>query len=61
VGDQDTGDDYGQREFWPWLAGLALIVLVAEWWVYHRGSALPRASSGASTALRRRFGFLRRG
>jgi Ca-activated chloride channel homolog len=61
VGDQDTGDDYGQRELWPWLAGLALIVLVAEWWVYHRGSALPNAAGGTSTVLRRHFGFLRRG
>jgi hypothetical protein len=27
---------------WPWLAALAFIVLIIEWWVYHRGSTLPR-------------------
>ena len=26
----------GQREFWPWLLGLALLILVIEWWVHHR-------------------------
>ncbi len=26
-----------QREIWPWLAALALVVLMAEWWVYQRG------------------------
>jgi hypothetical protein len=29
----------GRREFWPWVAGLALGVLVVEWWAYQRGSA----------------------
>ncbi len=32
----------GQREMWPWVAGAALVILLIEWWVYHRGSALPR-------------------
>ncbi len=45
--------EIGQRELWPWLAGLALIVLSAEWWLYHRGSA---ASLGRRTsATLRRF------
>lgn len=26
-----------QREIWPWLAALALVALMAEWWVYQRG------------------------
>ncbi len=26
-----------QREFWHWLAGIALVLLLAEWWVYQRG------------------------
>jgi hypothetical protein len=26
----------GQYEFWPWLVGLALILSILEWWVYHR-------------------------
>ncbi|HEX7973805.1 MAG TPA: VWA domain-containing protein [Anaerolineales bacterium] len=25
-----------RREVWPWLAGLALVLLVLEWWLYHR-------------------------
>ncbi len=29
----------GRREFWPWVAGAALGVLVVEWWAYQRGSA----------------------
>lgn len=32
----------GQRELWPWVAGAAMAILFIEWWVYHRGSALPR-------------------
>ncbi len=26
----------GQRELWPWLAGLAVVTLLVEWWVYHQ-------------------------
>jgi Ca-activated chloride channel homolog len=26
----------GKQELWPWLAGLALLLLVAEWLVYQR-------------------------
>lgn len=33
--------DVGQRELWPWLAALAIIILIAEWWVHHRGTQLP--------------------
>jgi Ca-activated chloride channel homolog len=31
----------GEYELWPWLAVLALALLLAEWWVYHRGNVLP--------------------
>jgi Ca-activated chloride channel family protein len=31
----------GQLEIWPWLAGLAFLLLFIEWWVYHRGSIIP--------------------
>jgi hypothetical protein len=34
--------DVGQREFWPWLVGLAFVILLAEWWVHHRGAHLPK-------------------
>lgn len=30
-------EEEGRREFWPWLAGAALGVLVVEWFVYQRG------------------------
>jgi Ca-activated chloride channel family protein len=32
------GEELGQRELWPWLAAAALVVLLVEWWVYHRGT-----------------------
>lgn len=31
----------GQREFWPWLVAIALLILLIEWWVHHRGTRLP--------------------
>lgn len=40
VGEARSADETGQRELWPYLAAAALAVLLVEWWVYHRGSAL---------------------
>ncbi len=37
-----TGDEVGQLELWPWLAGLALLVLLIEWWIFHQGTRWPR-------------------
>ncbi len=34
--------DIGQREFWPWLLAIALIILWVEWWVHYRGARRPR-------------------
>jgi hypothetical protein len=31
-------EEKGRREFWPWLAGAALGLLVVEWVVYQRGT-----------------------
>lgn len=42
---ETTADgDVGQREFWPWLLGIAFIILLAEWWVHHRGTQLPKVN-----------------
>ncbi|MCA9950844.1 MAG: VWA domain-containing protein, partial [Anaerolineales bacterium] len=32
----------GQYEFWPWLAAIALIILLVEWWIFHKGTRLPK-------------------
>ncbi|NUM44882.1 MAG: hypothetical protein HUU38_09245, partial [Anaerolineales bacterium] len=29
-------NELGNRELWNWLAALALVILLVEWWVYHR-------------------------
>jgi Ca-activated chloride channel family protein len=42
VAGSESDDEFGQRELWPWLAVLVLLVLLIEWWVFHRGSILPR-------------------
>ncbi len=39
-----VAEDIGQREFWPWLLALAIIILIIEWWVHHRGTQLPKVS-----------------
>jgi len=42
-----------QREFWHWLAVLALMLLLVEWWVYQRGvPALPRKRQGTVASER---------
>ncbi len=33
-----TREEDGRREFWPWLAGVALGVLVIEWWAHQQGT-----------------------
>lgn len=40
----EEGENVGQRELWPWLAALAVLVLFVEWWVYYRGARLPSPS-----------------
>ncbi len=35
-------EELGQREFWRWLALLALLVLMIEWFVYHQRLAGPK-------------------
>jgi hypothetical protein len=45
----------GQREYWPWLAAAALLILWLEWWLYHRRQVI---SSGWRDRLDRILGAL---
>jgi hypothetical protein len=41
----DVREETGRREFWPWVAGVGLALLAAEWWVYHRSlRRIPRVT-----------------
>ncbi|MCS7071348.1 MAG: hypothetical protein NZM00_07575, partial [Anaerolinea sp.] len=39
--DDQQAEETGQREFWPWLAGLALIAILCEWGLYQRRQRAP--------------------
>jgi len=42
---RDAREETGRREFWPWIAALALLLLAVEWWVYHRSlRRIPRVT-----------------
>jgi Ca-activated chloride channel family protein len=42
---RDARGETGRREFWPWVAGIGLALLVAEWWVHHRSlRRIPRVT-----------------
>jgi len=45
-----TREAEGRRELWPWLAAVALGVMGAEWWAYHRGGGWPRGRYGRGRA-----------
>lgn len=40
--------DVGQQELWPWLLTIAIIILIVEWWVHHRGTRWPKLPTIAS-------------
>jgi len=46
------GEDAGQHELWPWLAALALVVLLLEWLLYQQYQG--RSLAGLFNRLRRR-------
>ncbi|MCP4417489.1 MAG: VWA domain-containing protein [Chloroflexi bacterium] len=49
----------GQQELWPWLLAIAIIILVVEWWVHHRGTRWPKLPTAAAlNRLRNIFDFL---
>ncbi len=54
VSGAEQGQELGQRELWPCLAVAALVILLIEWWVYHRGSAIGRRERKAREAKPRR-------
>ncbi|MDX1992114.1 MAG: VWA domain-containing protein [bacterium] len=44
-------EELGQRELWPFAAGLALLMLLIEWIVYHRRQRVPTLGRTAADAL----------
>ena len=40
-------DEVALKELWPWLAGLALALLLLEWWLYHGRLRLPQPHRAA--------------
>lgn len=42
----EAREEPGQFEFWPWIALLALLVLLIEWYAYHRRLRVPTLLSG---------------
>ncbi|MBN1967384.1 MAG: BatA and WFA domain-containing protein [Anaerolineae bacterium] len=42
---RDAKQETGRREYWPWVAGIGLALLVVEWWAYHRSlQRIPRVT-----------------
>jgi hypothetical protein len=41
-GDAAAQELLAQREIWPWLAAIALVLLLVEWWIYQRGLPFAR-------------------
>ena len=39
----------GQRELWPWLAIAGLVLLIVEWYAYHRGVVFPDTNKSQRT------------
>ncbi len=54
-------DSLGQRELWPWLAGLALALLLVEWAAYHRQGAVGGSGFWQESLRRLRLPRLGRG
>ena len=37
-----AAQEQGTFEIWPWIAAAAFVLLLVEWWVYHRGMPAPK-------------------
>lgn len=42
-----VSEKIGQHELWPWLAVLALLILMIEWQVYHRKQWVPKRAASS--------------
>jgi len=47
-------EETGQLEIWSWLAAAAFVILLVEWWIYHRGATLPALPGWRGLFLRRK-------
>ncbi len=45
-----SAQEQGTFEIWPWIAAAAFVLLLIEWWVYHRGMPAPRLRKSAVEA-----------
>lgn len=44
---QDARAETGYREFWPWLLGVGIVILILEWAIYHRSlQRMPQVTLG---------------
>jgi hypothetical protein len=48
--------EQGQLEIWPWIAAMAFLILLIEWWIYHRGATLPAMPGWRGFFERKRIG-----
>ncbi len=49
---RDARQETGRREFWHWIVVLGLLILMVEWWLYHRSvRRIPRAALAKPKSL----------
>lgn len=46
-------EDVGRQEVWAWLAAVAFVILVIEWWIHFRGTRLPQVGRRIWRVVRR--------
>lgn len=50
----EAEEELGQREFWSWIALAALVMLLIEWYVYHRQLQIPTLLNPSRRVMRPR-------